>query len=81
VLAGDVRLARGGEAAMSESKKQQILKVIEEMPDDISEEDVMYAMYIRRSIDLGMEDYRAGRIVSSEEVKKSVEKWLESIGR
>jgi predicted transcriptional regulator len=66
---------------MAESKKQQILKVIQNMPDDVSEEDVMYAMYIRRSIELGMEDYRAGRVVSSEDVKKSIDKWRESIGQ
>ena len=61
--------------------KREMLRLIESLPDDADEDDLLYALYIRRSIDLGIEDWRAGRVVSSEDVKKSLNKWQPSTGQ
>jgi len=57
-----------------------MLNLIESLPDDADEDDLFYALYIRRSIDLGIADWEAGRVVRPEEVKKSVTKWQPSTG-
>ena len=40
----------------------------------------MNALYIRSSIDKGLADWKAGRVVSQEDVKQSLHKWLQSTG-
>ena len=51
--------------------KQDLLELVAGLPDDADEEDLLYALFMRRSVELGIEDWRAGRVVSSEEVKKA----------
>jgi predicted transcriptional regulator len=66
---------------MSESTKQQVLEIVQRMPDDASLEDIMYELYLRSEIRAGLEDVRAGRTVSHEEVMDDFAKWLRSAGR
>jgi predicted transcriptional regulator len=58
-----------------------MLDLIESLPDDADEDDLFYALYIRRSIDLGIADWKAGRVVSPDEVRKSLTKWQPSTGQ
>ena len=66
---------------MAEATKQDILKIIEGMPDDVSLEDVMYELYVRSEVLAGLEDFRAGRTVSHDEVMREFAKWLQSAGQ
>ena len=66
---------------MSETTKRDMLEMIERMPDDVSVEDVMYALYVRQAVDRGMADVKAGRTVSHEEAMKQIDEWLQSAGR
>jgi predicted transcriptional regulator len=61
--------------------KQDLIHLVESLPDDADEDDLLYALYMRRSVELGIEDWKAGRVVSQEEVKKSLTKWLPSTGQ
>ena len=66
---------------MPETTKQDMLDLLESLPDDVSVDDVMYALYIRSSIDKGLDDSKAGRTVSNEEVMRELAKWRQSAGR
>lgn len=66
---------------MTLSSKDAARRIIEQMPDDASLEDIMYQLYFRATIDRGLEELRTGKTVSHEEVKRSLAKWLQSIGR
>jgi predicted transcriptional regulator len=46
------------------------------MPDDASLEDILYAVYVRVSIERGLEDIRQGRTIPHAEVVKNIEHWL-----
>ena len=58
-------------------EKQRILKLIEELPNDASIEDVMEKVYFHEVVNRGLEDIAAGRIVSHEEVKRRLGRRLE----
>jgi predicted transcriptional regulator len=66
---------------MAPTNKQAALKMIGNMPDDASLEDIMYELYFRRRVDRGLREFEEGRTVSHEEVKRSLVKWLQSAGR
>ncbi|MBI2001748.1 MAG: hypothetical protein HYT85_13250 [candidate division NC10 bacterium] len=66
---------------MAKSIKQAALRVIGQMPDDASLEDIMYELYFRQRIDRGLRELEEGKTVSHEEVKRGLVKWLQSAGR
>lgn len=66
---------------MPMSSKEQALRIIEQLPDDVSLEEIMYALYVRQKIEHGLREADAGLTVDHEEVRRSVVEWLWSAGR
>jgi predicted transcriptional regulator len=54
--------------------------MIERMPDNLSEDDVMYALYVRKAVERGIADADAGRFATDEQVKRVLGKWHKSAG-
>jgi hypothetical protein len=52
------------------SAKEQVRALLDVLPDDASWDDILYAASIRRSIELGLADVAAGRVVSHEDVRR-----------
>lgn len=46
-------------------------RIVEQLPDDASWEDLIYRLYVRQSIEAGLRDCEAGRVESVDEVRKS----------
>jgi len=55
---------------MSANIKEEARKLIENLPDDSTWEDLMYQIYVRESIELGLADSEAGRVTDVEDVRK-----------
>ena len=56
--------------------KQQILKAIEELPDDANVEDALERLYLLYKIDKGIKQANAGELVSQDEARQRMAKWL-----
>jgi len=50
--------------------KKEIDNMLDDLPDDANWDDLMYKIYVRQSIEQGLEDSKAGRTVSHKEIKK-----------
>ncbi len=50
--------------------KQEARRLVEELPDDATWEDLMHRIYVRKSIEKGLADSRAGRTVEVGKVRK-----------
>ncbi|MBQ2924823.1 MAG: hypothetical protein IJE57_04530 [Anaerotignum sp.] len=50
--------------------KQEVLEVINALPENASFEDVMYSLYIANNVKKGIEDAEAGRTFTHNEVKE-----------
>ena len=57
--------------------KEEVLRILERLPDDVSLEDIQYQIYVLQKIDYGLADIEAGHTVSEEEFDRRMEKWLE----
>lgn len=66
---------------MAVSSKETALKLIENMPEDVSLEDIMYELYFRQRVDRGLRELKEGKTVSHEDVRRSLVRWLQSAGR
>ena len=49
--------------------KNEAKRLVEELPDDATWDDLMYRIYVRQSIEAGLRDSDAGRVVSVDEVR------------
>ncbi len=50
--------------------KQEAMDLISRLPQEVTWEDIMYQLYVRRKIEEGIKAADEGRLVSHEEVKK-----------
>ena len=50
--------------------KQEAQKMIDRLPDEISWDDIIYQIYVKKKIERGMKAAQEGRVVAHEEVKK-----------
>ncbi len=60
----------------SQSVKDQILKAIQDLPDDTTVESAMKRLYVLYKIEQGIEQADRGQVVSQEEAKRRMEQWL-----
>jgi hypothetical protein len=56
--------------------KQQILKLIKDLPDKVDIDEVMYRLYLRQKLEVAEKDVRGGRLVSHEEIVRKTSKWF-----
>jgi len=65
------RVFRGEVAVMSsESVKEQARELVEELPEDADWDELMRRIYVRQSIERGLEDSENGRTQSVTQVRK-----------
>ncbi len=56
--------------------KEEVIKMIQNMPKDISIEDIIAELYFRFQVDEGLKQLDEGKGIPHEEVEKRMEKWL-----
>ncbi|MBF0465154.1 MAG: hypothetical protein HQK88_02300 [Nitrospirae bacterium] len=56
--------------------KQEIVSLINQLPEDCSFEDIQYHLYVLQKIEKGMSDVSEGCIYSQDEAEKIMSKWL-----
>lgn len=59
------------------SAKEEVRRILEQIPEDVTFEDIQYHIYVRQQITRGLEDIDQGRVVSEEEAERRMLKWLE----
>lgn len=62
---------------MTATAKENVRRLLDEMPDDASYRDIEYRIYLRRKVDQGLEDARQGRVLEQEEVDRRMASWLD----
>ena len=56
--------------------KEEVRKLLDNLPDEATFEDIQYHIYVRQKIERGLEDIREGRVLYQEEVERRMSKWL-----
>jgi predicted transcriptional regulator len=55
--------------------KEEVIQLIEKLPDDCTVEDILYELYLRQKVDKGLQDIQEGRVVEHAEVKQRMSRW------
>jgi len=56
--------------------KEKVIKMIKELPEDISISDIMAELYFRQNVDEGLKELDEEKGISHEEAKKRLNRWL-----
>lgn len=56
-------------AAMSTNIKEEARRLIDRLPEDITWDDLMHEIYVRQSVEAGLDDSKAGKTVEVAEVR------------
>ncbi len=56
--------------------KEEAIKLIQELSDDCTYEDIQYHLYVKQKVMRGLKALNEGHYVSHEEVKQKLSKWL-----
>ena len=65
------KFARESEIAMQEANvKSQAHRLVNDLPESATWEDLMYKIYVRQAIEAGLEDSQAGRLIEVDEVRR-----------
>ncbi len=57
--------------------KEEVLELLEQLPEDASLEDIQYHIYVRQKIQNGLNAAREGKVIDREEVERRMARWLE----
>ena len=57
-------------------KKNAILELLRDMPEDIDADELMYRLYLRQKLEASESALEAGKVLSHEEVVQRSEEWL-----
>ena len=57
------------------SAKEEVRRILEQIPDSASFEDIQYHIYVREKIDRGLADVKQGRVIEQAEVERRMRKW------
>jgi hypothetical protein len=53
-----------------ENVKEEARKLVENLPDDVMWDDLMYQIYVRQTVEAGLADSEAGRVTEVEKVRE-----------
>jgi predicted transcriptional regulator len=56
--------------------KEQVIKIIQALPEDVTLDDIMAKLYFKLQVDAGLRELDEGKGISHEEVEKRMAKWL-----
>jgi len=58
-----------------ESVKNQMIKIIEEQPEDSSYEEILKELAFAKMIERGIADSDKGKVISNEEMNRRIKTW------
>ena len=56
--------------------KQQIVRALEDLPDDAKIEDALDRLYLMYKVEKGLEQADRGELITPEEVRRRMAKWF-----
>ena len=54
----------------AQNVKEEARRLVENLPEDVTWDDLMYQIYVRQTIEAGLADSEAGRVTEVEKVRE-----------
>ena len=57
--------------------KNQLLEMVNGLPEEIDIDEMIYRLYLRQKLEASEKDIKEGRVISHEDVVRETDKWFE----
>jgi len=57
--------------------KEDVRKLLDQLPDDASLEDIQYHIYVQQKVERGLADVEEGRTLTRDEAETRMSRWLQ----
>ena len=57
------------------SAREEVRRILEQIPDNVSFEDIQYHIHVREKVECGLSDVKEGRVLSQEEVGRRMRRF------
>lgn len=54
----------------------EVRQLLDQLPGDVTLEDIQYHIYVRQKVERGLKDVREGRVLSQAEVEARMARWI-----
>jgi len=58
------------------SIKSDVIRLIQDLPDNVTMEDIIYKLYVRARIEEGMQELNDGKGLKHNDAMENISKWL-----
>ena len=62
-------------AMATAAPKEEVRRLLDQLSDDVSYEDIQYHIYVQQKIDRGLEASESGDFISDEEIERRIARW------
>lgn len=59
-----------------EHAKEAVRRLLDELPDEVTLEDIQYHIYVQQAVQQGLDAANRGELVDQEEIERRMAKWL-----
>ena len=59
-----------------QTAKEEVIDLLNQLPDDSTLEEIQYHLYVRQKIQRGLQDVDQGKVKNQEEVENRMKKWF-----
>jgi len=56
--------------------KQEVIKLVQSLPDEVTVDDIMAVLYFKLQVDAGLKELDEGKGIPHQEVESRMSKWL-----
>ncbi|MBI4650303.1 hypothetical protein HY745_03260 [Candidatus Desantisbacteria bacterium] len=56
--------------------KQDVISMIEKLSDEVDYDEIMAEIYFRQKVDTSLRQIEEGKVISHEDAKKRISKWI-----
>lgn len=58
------------------SVKQEVIRLIKTLPDEVDYDKIMAEIYFRQKVDKSLKQIEQGKVISHEQAKKRISNWI-----
>jgi predicted transcriptional regulator len=58
------------------SPKQFVQRLLDELPDEATFEDIQYHIYVQEAVQIGLDAAARGELVDQEEIERRMARWI-----
>jgi predicted transcriptional regulator len=59
-----------------QTTKQEVVQLLNRLPDDCSLEDIQYHLYVMQKIERGLLDAEKGNVYTQEQIEEKLSRWI-----